>query len=192
MGDPGLGASGASPTAGGRSGASIAADTRWLYGQPEGRVGGGPQSCAASLAGCGRAGIGWSRSAWMRLCGNWARGDAGPAVSGPDRGLNCRSAAAGRVRKGCRDASGTTRGCPMSPAALLLRLPVFAYRTLISPLTPMACRFQPTCSEYALEAMARHGALRGGWLSARRIARCHPWGGSGFDPVPERETVHGR
>lgn len=76
----------------------------------------------------------------------------------------------------------------MSPAAHLLALPIRAYRLLLSPWTGHACRFQPTCSAYALEALARHGALRGGWLAARRIGRCHPWGGDGFDPVPEAKA----
>lgn len=73
----------------------------------------------------------------------------------------------------------------MSPAAHLLALPVRAYRLLLSPWLGHACRFQPTCSAYALDALAKHGALRGGWLALRRIGRCHPWGGHGFDPVPE-------
>ncbi len=72
----------------------------------------------------------------------------------------------------------------MSPAAHLLALPVRAYRLVLSPLVGMHCRFQPTCSAYALEALERHGALRGGWLTLRRVGRCHPWGSSGFDPVP--------
>ena len=61
------------------------------------------------------------------------------------------------------------------------------YQKVISPLTPPSCRFQPTCSAYAIEAIETHGALRGGWLAVRRIARCHPWGGHGFDPVPPFE-----
>lgn len=58
------------------------------------------------------------------------------------------------------------------------------YRTAISPLTPPSCRFTPTCSGYAMEAIERFGPWRGGWLFLRRFARCHPFGGSGYDPVP--------
>ncbi len=61
---------------------------------------------------------------------------------------------------------------------------VWIYRTLISPLLGAHCRFEPTCSEYAQEALRTHGGIKGGWLMLRRIGRCHPWGGSGFDPVP--------
>ena len=73
----------------------------------------------------------------------------------------------------------------MTLAARLLSWPVHAYRLLLSPWVGHGCRFQPTCSAYALEALARHGALRGGWLTVRRIARCHPLGGSGIDNVPD-------
>lgn len=58
------------------------------------------------------------------------------------------------------------------------------YRTCISPLTPASCRFTPTCSAYALEAITKYGPIKGGWLTLRRLLRCHPWGGSGYDPVP--------
>ncbi len=59
------------------------------------------------------------------------------------------------------------------------------YQLAISPWTPPSCRYTPTCSRYGLEAVERHGALKGGWLAVRRILRCHPWGGYGFDPVPD-------
>jgi putative membrane protein insertion efficiency factor len=60
------------------------------------------------------------------------------------------------------------------------------YRYAVSPLLGINCRFEPSCSEYAREALLRHGLFRGGWLAARRVARCHPWGGSGHDPLPEQ------
>ncbi len=63
---------------------------------------------------------------------------------------------------------------------------VYAYRYLISPLTPASCRHLPTCSEYAIEALKKHGPIKGSWLAVRRISKCHPWGTSGFDPVPEK------
>ncbi|MCW1953040.1 MAG: membrane protein insertion efficiency factor YidD [Flavobacteriia bacterium] len=58
------------------------------------------------------------------------------------------------------------------------------YRGFISPLTPPSCRYTPTCSAYSLEALQKHGLFKGSWLSAKRILSCHPWGGSGHDPVP--------
>ncbi|HZZ64730.1 MAG TPA: membrane protein insertion efficiency factor YidD [Candidatus Baltobacteraceae bacterium] len=61
-----------------------------------------------------------------------------------------------------------------------------AYKRFVSPLLPPACRFYPSCSEYAMGAIAKHGPLRGGILAARRLARCHPFNPGGFDPVPER------
>lgn len=63
-------------------------------------------------------------------------------------------------------------------------LPIRFYQFCISPLTPPSCRFVPTCSQYAVEAIRRHGVVRGGWLAIKRLLRCHPWGGSGYDPVP--------
>lgn len=72
----------------------------------------------------------------------------------------------------------------MSPLAHLVALPVRAYRLLASPWVGQNCRFQPTCSAYALDALARHGAFRGAWLTVRRILRCRPGGGDGYDPVP--------
>lgn len=66
----------------------------------------------------------------------------------------------------------------------LLLLPIRFYQRCISPLTPPACRFTPTCSQYAVEAIRKHGPFKGLWLAVKRICRCHPWGGSGYDPVP--------
>ena len=67
--------------------------------------------------------------------------------------------------------------------------PIRAYRLLLSPVLGPRCRYLPSCSEYALEALAGHGALRGGWLALRRVLRCHPWGGFGYDPVPGAEPA---
>ncbi|SRR6266487_3375267 len=69
-------------------------------------------------------------------------------------------------------------------AALLIMLPITLYRRLIGPLLGPRCRFEPSCSAYALEALRRHGAVRGSWLAVRRIARCHPFNPGGYDPVP--------
>ena len=68
-------------------------------------------------------------------------------------------------------------------AKILLGLIRF-YQYALSPMLPPRCRYQPTCSQYAIEAVHKYGVLKGGWLAAKRIGRCHPWGGSGYDPVP--------
>jgi uncharacterized protein len=62
---------------------------------------------------------------------------------------------------------------------------LYLYKWILSPLLPNACRFVPTCSEYGVEAFKKHGLLKGGWLTLKRIGRCQPWGGSGYDPVPD-------
>ena len=67
-----------------------------------------------------------------------------------------------------------------------LKLVIRFYQVAISPYTPASCRFTPTCSHYAIEALEIHGLFRGGWLALKRISKCHPWGGSGFDPVPQK------
>ncbi|WCM41724.1 membrane protein insertion efficiency factor YidD [Flavobacterium sp. CBA20B-1] len=66
------------------------------------------------------------------------------------------------------------------PFVVLIRF----YQLVISPLTPPSCRFTPTCSHYTLEALRKHGLFKGSWLGVKRIAKCHPWGKSGYDPVP--------
>lgn len=77
---------------------------------------------------------------------------------------------------------------------LALKLPIHAYRLVLSPLLGPRCRFQPTCSGYALEALDKHGPLKGTWLAMRRLSRCHPvrWlgGRDGYDPVPEVHRPH--
>ena len=74
-------------------------------------------------------------------------------------------------------------GSPGLAARACMRI-VRLYQVALSPLLGGRCRFAPSCSHYATEAFERHGAMRGGWLTLRRLARCHPWGGSGDDPVP--------
>ena len=73
----------------------------------------------------------------------------------------------------------------VSLPAVLLRGLIRGYQLFLSPVLGNNCRFDPTCSAYAMESIARHGAVRGTWLGARRILRCHPWGGHGHDPVPD-------
>lgn len=107
-----------------------------------------------------------------------ATGAIGVGLGGPGESSANRGDAA-------RGASGT--GIVAGPAALtslaLQRL-VRGYQVLLSPIVPESCRFHPTCSEYAIEALTRHGPVRGSWLATRRIARCHPWSPGGHDPVP--------
>jgi putative membrane protein insertion efficiency factor len=64
-----------------------------------------------------------------------------------------------------------------------------AYKLTLSPWIGRQCRYLPTCSDYAAEALIEHGPVRGGWLAARRLCSCHPWGGSGYDPVPSAPTI---
>jgi putative membrane protein insertion efficiency factor len=72
-------------------------------------------------------------------------------------------------------------------AATATRGLVRAYQVMVRPLLVGQCRYVPTCSEYALQAIESHGALRGGWLAFKRVCRCHPLGGSGLDPVPQQK-----
>jgi len=74
----------------------------------------------------------------------------------------------------------------------IIRLPLIwlikFYQKFISPLCPGVCRYRPTCSQYMIEAIETHGIFKGFWLGCKRICRCHPWGGSGYDPVPPQKT----
>jgi putative membrane protein insertion efficiency factor len=72
--------------------------------------------------------------------------------------------------------------------ARVLIIGIKGYQRIISPLLPPSCRFTPTCSEYAVQAIQSHGVRSGGYLALRRLTRCHPWGGSGYDPVPSIES----
>ena len=73
----------------------------------------------------------------------------------------------------------------MTPLAFIVSLPIRFYRVVFSPLVGHGCRFHPTCSAYAMEALRKHGGIKGTWLTLRRLGRCHPWGGSGIDNVPD-------
>ena len=72
-----------------------------------------------------------------------------------------------------------------------MKLLIRAYQRFLSPALPTACRYVPTCSDYALEAVARHGSLRGSWLALKRFLRCNPFGGHGYDPVPPEPNSAG-
>ncbi|MDR0728776.1 MAG: membrane protein insertion efficiency factor YidD [Prevotellaceae bacterium] len=72
------------------------------------------------------------------------------------------------------------RKAAIVPLVLLIKF----YQLCLSPLKPPTCRFTPSCSQYAVEALRKHGPIRGSWLALRRLLRCHPWGGCGYDPVP--------
>ncbi len=73
---------------------------------------------------------------------------------------------------------------------LVLKILIRAYQVALSPLLGANCRYYPTCSQYALEAIEAHGSLRGTWLAVKRVSRCHPWHEGGFDPVPGRCLNH--
>ena len=83
----------------------------------------------------------------------------------------------------CRGANALYRFVATLLARVMLAL-IWFYRNCISPLTPPTCRYTPTCSQYAVEAIKKYGPFKGGWMAFRRIMRCHPFGGSGYDPVP--------
>lgn len=85
--------------------------------------------------------------------------------------------------------SRATQALKRSPLAWLLMALIGTYRRLISPMLAPSCRFYPSCSQYALDAVKAHGALKGAWLATRRLLKCHPFHEGGFDPVPERGEV---
>src|SRR6185312_11340187 len=93
-----------------------------------------------------------------------------------------------RNREDRRNFAETSQGKGMKKILQILGLPLIAlikiYQWVISPAIGPRCRFTPSCSHYAVEALKKHGLIKGTWLSIRRIARCHPWGGHGIDPVP--------
>ena len=79
----------------------------------------------------------------------------------------------------------------MNPIGMAMRGTIRIYQLVVSPVLPSSCRFMPSCSSYAMEAIQRHGPLAGSWLATRRICRCHPWNDGGYDPVPEPSTECG-
>jgi len=83
-------------------------------------------------------------------------------------------------------------GAPLNPAKSIVLLGLRGYKRFVSPLLGTHCRFHPSCSNYAMTAVDRFGVLRGGWLAARRIGRCHPLNPGGYDPVPEATTARPR
>lgn len=92
----------------------------------------------------------------------------------------CATANTADNSKNAPQSCSLARRVATAPLVLLVRF----YQICISPLKPSCCRFTPTCSQYALEALRKHGVFKGTWLAIKRILRCHPWGGSGYDPVP--------
>lgn len=101
----------------------------------------------------------------------------------PERREGGRPASPARKTDVTPRAAKFVRALPRAARVVAILLIRF-YQMALSPLWPASCRYVPTCSQYTIEAIETHGLLRGIWLGARRIARCHPWGGSGYDPVP--------
>ena len=171
-------------------GRACRAGTGRLHRVAQGGWGRSAQPCQAAAQGGGPCRHAEPRGARLRLR---ARGtDRGSDM--PLRGARSGFALGlGRFGEGQQSrAAGAVAGNPVAAIGRgldrllsgLLQFLVLIYRYLISPALPHSCRFAPSCSVYALEALQAHGAIRGGWLAVRRILRCHPWGGAGFDPVP--------
>jgi len=112
-----------------------------------------------------------------------------PVAADTEQRRRCGVNGSGIVERIATGPSPTEPARPRPPARVLL-FAVRAYRTWVSPVLPPSCRFEPSCSAYALEALTTHGALRGTWLTVRRLLRCGPWHRGGWDPVPPRRTRH--
>jgi uncharacterized protein len=155
--------------------------------KPQGRHRGAAQPGAAAFA-CGRGGnIAGACQRGARLRADRAGSDGAAALSSARRGSPDGAAPARRVPGSSRlGRRGVVRpaGGDIGVLNWMLRRLIRLYQLFLSPVLPPSCRYLPTCSDYAIEALARHGALAGSWLALRRLARCHPWGGSGYDPVP--------
>ena len=143
------------------------------------------QPCQAPPARRGQGRHARRRGAGLRLCAHCPDRGADMPLRGPRGAL---ALGHGRIDQGQNDcaARGLRSVLVVLDRALSLALQglVLLYRYLISPVLPHSCRYAPSCSLFALEALRTHGALGGGWLALRRLSTCHPWGGSGFDPVP--------
>jgi putative membrane protein insertion efficiency factor len=163
-----------------------------LCGEPCGRLGGGSQPCEATASGTYAqarrlASRGLPPRGARSSGGRWRTPGGIGRRSRP--GSRTTAAAAGWGAAPIMSASEMSSAKEETVPTLAARffiVPVIGYRRFVSPLLPPVCRFAPSCSEYALEALRQHGAIRGLWLSVRRLARCHPFNPGGYDPVPPR------
>jgi len=151
---------------------------RGFHGDEKTRQRRNSQSNPAAPAGRGRPNHAGPRQEGVRLRGDRPCTDARALLFRAGRRPRDRAATHRSVR---RQRPG---GPIMTLASLPFRLLIRGYQLGISPWLPSSCRYLPTCSDYSLEAVGRHGPVAGGWLALRRILRCHPFGGSGYDPVP--------
>ena len=164
-------------------------------GEPQGRQGGCAQpgpAAAPRRSGRGPAAT-WDNG--MRLRPYRPRRDAEPALCGIGGRSHHRLEAAAGLPPSGRDRRADAAAAGWAVMRVLNVLAcgvILGYRYLLSPLWPGVCRFEPTCSAYGLEAIRRHGVLRGGWLTLRRLSRCHPWGGAGLDLVPDAPRLSAR
>ena len=154
--------------------------------KPQGRYCGAAQPGPAAFACCGGGTHASACQRRARLRADRAGGDDSPALSSARRGSPDGAAPARRVSGQSRLGRGDVSpvGGDIGVLTWTLRRLIRLYQLFLSPVLPPSCRYLPTCSDYAIEALAQHGALAGSFLALRRLARCHPWGGSGYDPVP--------